>query len=224
MYPMSRGFGFTLLNPILISRVGIAKTHMLTSTTVNFRIYSQATQLLIYNFVIPKTNEYNGYYILDIPQITLISANYRIAVTLQIGDRWTGSFDPVAGLDSRITTLFGCWSDIPNDFPSAYGGPNGIQGGMCWINDTSTSQLTVDGAINSTSTVTTGSITGNSFIVPASGNMFIKSNGTLDSANYIPYDPLFIQRYYKLYISKYSTYAVGGATGNFNLIPIPEST
>ena len=48
--------------------------------------------------------------------------------------------------------------------------------------------------------------------------------GTLDSANYIPYDPLFIQRYYRLYISKYSTYAVGGATGNFNLIPTPEST
>jgi hypothetical protein len=77
--------------------------------------------------------------------------------------------------------------------------------------------------VNSITNVTSGSITGGSFIVPSSGTKFIKSDGTLDSANYIPYDPIFIQRYYKLYISKILTYTVSGV-GNYNLIQNPEST
>jgi len=143
--PSTRGFGFTLLNPITITRIGVPTSHAIVSSSVNFRIYSLGGTFL-YAYVIPKTKIYNGYYVLDIPSLTLPASNYRLGVSLVAGDRWA-TLNPVSNIESRITILHGCYSNSADVFPEINGGANAILSAMFWINDMVQSTLTVNGGI-----------------------------------------------------------------------------
>ena len=96
---------------------------------------------MIHSFTIPKISIYNGYYIANV-NINLASGNYRLGVVLGTGDKWYDFIPLTDPIDSRITSLYGCWANS-DEYPGIYGTANSIQSAMFWISGSVSSSLNV---------------------------------------------------------------------------------
>ena len=217
-FPFStRGFGFTLTNPITINRIGVPVAHALISSTIAFKIYTRGGPgSLIHSFTIPKISIYNGYYILDV-NIDLPSGSYRLGVVLRLGDKWFDFIPLTDPIDSRITSLYGCWANS-DEYPGIYGTANSIQSAMFWFGARVSSSLTVQ-------TINNNLITTSSLICPEiktlSTEIGVKNhinmnNNNLTNVGLINGAKVYTGRVY----CETSTYAITGQVSESNFIMI----
>ena len=210
----TRGFGFTLINPITINRIGVPVVHALISSTIAFKIYLRGVSDSIHSFTIPKISIYNGYYIANV-SINLASGNYRLGVVLGTGDKWYDFITLADPIDSRITSLYGCWANS-DEYPGIYGTANSIQSAMFWIGESVSSSLNVQ-------TINNNLITTSSLICPEiktlATEIGVKNNINMNSNNLTNVGLINGSKVYtgRVYCET-STFAIAGQVSESNLI------
>ena len=83
----SYGMKFSLVNNIIINRLGIAIGAWVntTTTSINFKIYAEGNSTPLHSYVLFRKHIYNGYYTLPLEtHIILTSGTYRYSVGLDL--------------------------------------------------------------------------------------------------------------------------------------------